>query len=121
MTTICIAVGSLRAPKLDGVKEAIAVVGSLLDSSAAFEIVGAGAPSGVGHTPASRAESMAGARNRSEGLYKLGRERNEPWNYFVGLEGGLDIVPEKGRIDMNGHRDRRIVLLESWAYVMNAS
>ncbi len=104
---IHIAVGSLRAPKLDGVREAIAAVGSLLDSAAVFEVVGVEVQSGVGHTPVSRAESMAGARNRAEALRELGHERNEPWSYFVGLEGGLDVVPENGR--------------ESWAYVLDGS
>ena len=121
MRTIYIAVGSLRAPKLDGVREAIDVVGSMLDSAAAFEVVGVEVPSGVGHTPASRDESMAGAHNRAEALRELGRERNEPWNYFVGLEGGLDVVSESGIIGANGRPERRIVFLESWAYVMNAS
>src|SRR5712691_11971130 len=118
---IHIAVGSLRAPKLDGVREAIAAVGSLLDSAAVFEVVGVEVQSGVGHTPVSRAESMAGARNRAEALRELGHERNEPWSYFVGLEGGLDVVPENGRIARNARREQRIVFLESWAYVLDGS
>src|SRR5260221_13258795 len=104
MGTIYIGGGSRRPPKLDGVREAIAAVGSMLDSEAAFEVVGVEAPSGVGHTPASRAESMAGARNRAEALHKVGRERNEPWSYFVGLEGGLDVIPENGLIEVNARR-----------------
>ncbi len=118
---IHIAVGSLRAPKLDGVREAIAAVGSLLDSAAVFEVVGVEVQSGVGHTPVSRAESMAGARNRAEALRELGHERNEPWSYFVGLEGGLDVVPENGRLARNPRREQRIVFLESWAYVLDGS
>ena len=118
---IHIAVGSLRAPKLDGVREAIAAVGSLLDSAAVFEVVGVEVQSGVGHTPVSRAESMAGARNRAEALRELGHERNEPWSYFVGLEGGLDVVPENGPLARNARREQRIVFLESWAYVLDGS
>ena len=112
MRTIYIAVGSLRVPQLNGVWEAIAVIGPTLDSNAMFEVVGVEVPSGVGHTPASRLECMAGARNRAELLAKLGRERKEAWSYFVGLEGGLDVVSENGR---------RTVFLESWAYVLNDS
>jgi inosine/xanthosine triphosphatase len=119
--TIYIAAGSLRTPKLDAVKEAVAAVGALLDPAAMFEVVGVEVPSGVGHTPASRSESMAGARNRAEALLKLGRERNETWSYFVGLEGGLDVVPENGDFAVTGRRKRRIVFLESWAYVMDSS
>ena len=121
MKTIHIAVGSLRAPKLDGVSEAIAVVGPLLDSAAVYEVVGVEVPSGVGHTPVSRTESMEGARNRAEALRKLGRDRNEPWSYFVGLEGGLDVLPENGQLARNTRREGRIVFLESWAYVLDAS
>jgi non-canonical (house-cleaning) NTP pyrophosphatase len=87
------------------------MIGPVLDSDAVFEIQGEDVPSGVGLTPACREESMAGARNRAEALVTLGLQRNEPWSYFVGLEGGLDVVTENGR---------RIVFLESWAYVRNS-
>ena len=121
MKTIHIAVGSLRAPKLDGAREAVAAIGALLDSTAVFEVIGVDVPSGVGHTPVSRTESMTGALNRAEALRRLGRERNEPWSYFVGLEGGLDVVPENGLLNGNPRRERRIVFLESWAYVVDGS
>jgi inosine/xanthosine triphosphatase len=39
---------------------------------------------------------------------RVASQRLEPWRYFVGLEGGLDVLQQDG--------DRR-VLLESWAYV----
>ena len=119
--TIYIVVGSLRAPKLDAVREAVAAVGTLLHPAAMFEVVGVEVPSGVGHTPASRAESMMGAHNRAEALFKLGRERNEPWSYFVGLEGGLDVVSENGDFAVTARRKRRIVFLESWAYVLDTA
>ena len=54
-------------------------------------------PSGVGHTPLSRGELMAGARGRCEALLRLARERGEAWRYFVGLEGGLDVVRDQER------------------------
>jgi len=38
----------------------------------------------------------------------MAREESNPWNYFVGLEGGLDSIVENGE---------RRVFLESWAYV----
>jgi inosine/xanthosine triphosphatase len=64
-------------------------------------------PSDVRSTPLSRLETMRGARNRAESLQKIARERGEPWQFFVGLEGGLDVV--------NLHGERR-VFLESWVY-----
>lgn len=105
---IIVAVGSTRHPKLNAVREALTVFGPMLDANAQFEVLGVDVPSGVSHTPASRQELMAGARFRAEALVKLARERGEPWNYFVGLEGGLDVVEENGK---------RLVFLQSWAYV----
>ena len=50
---------------------------------------------------------MAGARQRAEALVRIARESNVPWKYFVGLEGGLDVIHEGAT---------RWVFLESWAY-----
>jgi len=108
MQTIVIAVGSTRRPKLDAVREAIAALVPNLVGGAQFEIVAVEVPSGVRHTPLSRDEIMAGARQRVEALIRIARERNKPWKYFVGLEGGLDIVSERGL---------RWVFLETWAYI----
>jgi inosine/xanthosine triphosphatase len=112
MQEIIVAVGSTRRPKLNAVREALTVVGPILDSHGQFEVVGVDVPSGVSHTPASRAELMAGARFRAESLVKHARERGEPWRYFVGLEGGLDVVEENGQ---------RLVFLQSWAYVTDGN
>jgi inosine/xanthosine triphosphatase len=101
-------VGSTRRPKLAAVTEAIQGFGALLAPGADFEVIGVEVESGVGHTPANRAELMLGARQRAEGLARLAREKAESWRYFVGLEGGLDIIEQE---------DGRRVLLESWAYV----
>ncbi len=110
MQKLIIAVGSTRRPKLEGVRDAIAELGPRLAPDAEFEIVGAEAPSGVRDTPLSRAEMMQGAKNRAEFLQRIAKERNEPWNYFIGVEGGLEIV---------NVGDARIVFLENWAYVLD--
>lgn len=110
MDKIIIAVGSARRPKLNAVREALAIFGPILDSNAQFEVVGQEVPSGVSHTPISRAELMAGARFRAQALAKLAQEGGEPWKYFVGLEGGLDVVEENGV---------QLVFLQSWAYVLD--
>jgi inosine/xanthosine triphosphatase len=68
--------------------------------------------SGVSHTPIIREELMRGARQRAEAVAKLAVQYHEPWNFFVGLEGGLDVIPESGR---------RRVFLESWAYVSDGA
>jgi inosine/xanthosine triphosphatase len=106
--TIKIAVGSTRRPKLAAVQEAIGEFGALLAPGVEFEVIGVEVESGVGHTPANREELMQGARQRAEALVRLAREKGESWRYFIGMEGGLDVIEEEG-----GRR----VLLESWAYV----
>jgi inosine/xanthosine triphosphatase len=108
MGKICVAVGSTRRPKLNAVSEALAAFAPALGPGAEFEVVGFDVESGVSHTPCTRAELMRGARQRAEALLRLTRGNREPWNYFVGLEGGLDVV----------HEDSvRRVFLEGWAYV----
>jgi inosine/xanthosine triphosphatase len=108
MPRIYVAVASARKPKLDATRETLKVLGSALDSSAEFEVVSVDVPSGVRHTPLSRAETVAGARSRVDALTAIAIERDEPWRYLVGLEGGLN----PAELD-----DARCVFLESWALV----
>ena len=112
MEIITIAVGSTRRPKLNAVRDALELIGPSLDPAAQFEITGFEVSSGVRHTPLSREEIMKGARQRAEALLQIAREKNEPWKYFVGLEGGVEVVHENGV---------RQVFLESWAYVTDSS
>lgn len=112
MDKVYVAVGSTRRPKLNAVWESLSIIGPTLDPNVRFDVVGVEVQSGVGHTPTSREELMRGARQRAEGLVRTARERSEPWRYFVGLEGGCDVVRENGA---------RRVLLESWAYVTDGS
>jgi len=88
------------------------MIGPSFDVAAQFEITGVEVPSGVRHTPLSREDIMRGARQRTEALLQIARETHEQWKYFVGLEGGLEVVHENGL---------RQVLLESWAYVSDSS
>jgi len=109
METIRIAVGSKRAPKLEGVRQALQSLGPLLRANAAFEVAGFEVATGVSHTPLSREELMAGARARCEAV--MSASGYGAGAYFVGLEGGLDVVRENGR---------RLAFLQSWAFVANA-
>ncbi len=123
MKKIIIAVGSKRGPKLNAVTEALESFSSALDHDAGFEVVGAEVESGVSHTPASRDELMRGARQRAEALQEIALQQGAAWQYFVGLEGGLDVVREGASTDEmlrhSGMRQngQRRVFLESWAYV----
>lgn len=123
MEKIILAVGSKRGPKLNAVSEALQAFSAVLANDVLFEVVGVEVESGVGHTPSSRDELMRGARQRAEALMQLKRENGSAWQYFIGLEGGLDVVDEGASTDEmlrhsalkgNGHRR---VFLESWAYV----
>jgi len=112
MEKLIVAVGSTRRPKFDAVSEALAAIAPHLSGNPQFEIAAVETPSGVRHTPLSRADLMMGARQRAESVAGVAREKREPWKYFVGLEGGLDVVRERGA---------RRVFLESWAYVADIS
>lgn len=116
MKKIIVAVGSKRLPKLNAVWEALNVVGPTLDPDAQFEVVGEEVASGVGHTPLSRAETMAGAQRRVDALLARAWEGKLPWSYFVGLEGGLDLMaaPAAARQPLPG---QRLVFLQNWACV----
>ncbi|MGH9675923.1 MAG: DUF84 family protein [Candidatus Acidiferrum sp.] len=125
MEKIIIAVGSTRKPKLQAVSEALEALGGKLAPGMGIEVAGAEVESGVSHTPSSCEELMRGARQRAEALAKLARETGKSWSYFVGLEGGLNVVFDRVSQDeplldagltRSGHRR---VFLESWAYVMD--
>jgi len=117
MQKIIIAVGSKRGPKLNALREALAAFSQFLSSGSEFEILGVEVDSGVSHTPVSREELMRGARQRAEALIALARERGESWQYFVGLEGGLDVVEAPAAAEGAAQGSSRCVFLESWAYV----
>ena len=127
MNKITIAVGSKRGPKLNAVTEALQSFSAALAHDAEFEVVGVEVESGVSHTPASRDELMCGARQRAEALFEMSRQSGASWQFFVGLEGGLDVVHEGASADevlrhsgLQQNRRRR-VFLESWAYVSDGT
>jgi inosine/xanthosine triphosphatase len=112
MKKIIVAVGSTRKPKLQAVTKALDAFAPRLVPDGDFEVVGVEVESGVSPTPSSSEELMRGARNRVDALRRLARETRKPWGYFVGLEGGLEVLQDD--------RTRR-VFLESWAYVSDGS
>jgi len=108
MKKIIVAVGSTRKPKLRAVMKALDAFAPKLVPDGDFEVVGVDVESGVSPTPTSCEELMRGARQRVEALVQMARETRKTWRYFVGLEGGLEVLQDD--------RSRR-VFLESWAYV----
>jgi len=127
MKKITIAAGSKRGPKLNAITEALQSFSAALAHDTQFEVVGVEVESGVSHTPTSRDELMRGARQRAEALLQRARQGGADWQYFVGLEGGLDVVYEGASADkifshsgLQQNRHRR-VFLESWAYVSDGA
>jgi inosine/xanthosine triphosphatase len=112
MKKIIVAVGSTRKPKLRAVMKALDAFAPKFVPDGDFEVVGVEVESGVSPTPSSCEELMRGARQRVEALVRLARETSKPWRYFVGLEGGLEVLQDD--------RSRR-VFLESWAYVSDGA
>lgn len=112
MKKIIVAVGSIRKPKLLAVTKALDSFAPKLVPDGDFEIVGVEVESGVSPTPSSSEELMRGARQRVDALMRIARETRKPWRFFVGLEGGLEVLQDD--------RTRR-VFLESWAYVSDGA
>ena len=112
MPTSRIAVGSIRRPKLNAVKDAVSSIALLLDTAAEIDVVGYEVESGVSHTPISREELMLGARQRAEALREKLLANGTCADFYIGLEGGLDVVVE------NAHKR---VFLESWAHVSDGT
>jgi inosine/xanthosine triphosphatase len=103
-----IAAGSTRRPKLNAVQEAADLFRCYFSVDTTIEVHGYEVESGVSHTPLSREELMQGARQRAETLAARLAATGDAANFYVGLEGGLDVLEEQSR---------RRVFLESWAYV----
>lgn len=130
METIIVAVGSKRGPKVNSVIEALASIRNTMTQEIDFEILGIEVPSGVRHTPLSREDLMTGARHRAEALVRIARTENKPWKFFVGLEGGIDVIPGSEvmpnldvilDIDIVNEAGKRWVFLENWAYVTDGT
>jgi hypothetical protein len=94
MKKIIVAVGSTRKPKLRAVMKALDAFAPKLVPDGDFEVVGVEVESGVSPTPSSCEELMRGARQRVEALVRLARESSKPWRFFVGLEGGLEVLQD---------------------------
>jgi inosine/xanthosine triphosphatase len=128
MEKIIVAVGSKRGPKVNAVTEALVSICNTVAREFDFEIVGIEVPSGVRHTPLSREDLMAGARHRAEALVQMALAENNPWKYFVGLEGGIDVIPGPYAMpnldvlpDIVSEAGKRWVFLENWAYVTDGT
>lgn len=79
-----IAIGTLRAPKVEGIKEAIAVCPYFSEVKNNIEYILQNVSSDVPGMPLSTEEIMKGAKNRADNLFKAGIQAD----YYIGIEGG---------------------------------
>ncbi|MBI4444596.1 MAG: DUF84 family protein [Acidobacteria bacterium] len=106
-----IALASSREPKIEAIREAWALFGSRIidDPRETIQFLHYDVPATSHHMPLSAQELMRGAQERVESLtLQLKKEKAEA-DFYVGLEGGFNIISLQG--------PRRQVFLESWAYV----
>lgn len=104
-----IAIGSIRAPKVEAVRAVLGNVAPLLEiKPGSINYIAREVPSGVSQVPLSIHEIRRGARNRALEVRRLIEEEYGPVDFAVGLEGGLFILSEE-------HGER--VHLQSWVYV----
>lgn len=109
-----IAIGSIRAPKVDAAKEVCAMLRNrrLIESAGEMEFLERETPSGVSTMPLSHEELMEGARNRTENLRRMLNSEDVRADYYLGMEGGLLIVQGNGG---------RHCFLQNWAYVSDGT
>jgi len=108
-----IAISSTREPKVEAVKEAWKVFASKILSDPEEETIFSAynVSHGTPRMPLTVSDLMNGARSRAENLaLQLRREKSEA-HFYVGLEGGFNVIDAQG--------PRRQAFLESWAYVFD--
>ncbi len=100
-----IAIGTLRAPKIDGIKEGVATCPYFAELRDDIEYIIESASSGIAHMPTSIEEVMRGAKNRADNLHAA----SVVADYYVGIEGGTTYFGEKSYLfgsvyvrDVNG-------------------
>lgn len=107
---LCVAIGSIRPPKVEAVRSVMAQIAQHLASSPGeVSYIAREVPSGVGAVPLSIHEIRRGAYNRAVEARRLIEEECGPVDFSIGLEGGLFILNEEGNVER--------VHLQSWAYV----
>ena len=108
-----LAVGSLRAPKLEGVRAAARSLISTLKSGGAnfdsFQLWTGEVLSGVAETPLDLESLVAGATERARTALQRAREEDFPAHFGLGLEGGA----------FRGARGA--LFLQSWACVTDGT
>ena len=106
-----IAIGTLRHPKVEAVKNTVDILGAdILNYEGEIEYITRSSDSGISTMPMTDLELMKGACNRVLNLIgSLGTEKIKA-NYYIGLEGGFN---------RKTFEEEDVVFLQSWVYVSN--
>lgn len=86
-----IAIGTMRAPKIAGIKEGVLTCPYFADMEEDIVYVAEDAPSGIAHMPTSIDDVMRGAKNRTDFLYGASIVAD----YYIGIEGGTTYLGGK--------------------------
>jgi inosine/xanthosine triphosphatase len=112
MTTLRIAVGSVRPAKLLAVRAACAQIATVDGGWGRAEIVAREVGTGVPAMPLTDAQLMRGARDRARAVREALRSEGASAHLFVGLEGGFHTVTLDGV---------RHTFLQGWAYAWDGT
>jgi len=109
-----IAIGSLRPPKINAVKSALAKLQQTYRLGAArFDYQARSVDSAIASMPLSTADLMLGAFNRAQALEALFQDEDDKPAFYVGMEGGFFQQPGPGT---SLH-----YFLQSWVYVSDGA
>jgi non-canonical (house-cleaning) NTP pyrophosphatase len=86
-----IAIGTERAPKVNGIKAGVAACPYLVHEVDSMEYILKSMPSDISAMPLSVEETMTGAKNRARNLKKSGILAD----YYIGIEGGTTAILDK--------------------------
>jgi inosine/xanthosine triphosphatase len=85
------AIGTLRAPKVEGIKEGVATCPYFDSVREKIEFIPMNVSSDISHMPTTFDDVMQGAKNRADNLITAGVVAD----YFVGIEGGTAYIGER--------------------------
>lgn len=94
--SVIVYVGSTRAAKVDGTRDAVAALAGVHRAFAAAEIRSIEVSDAAPRMPMTKAEIVGGAAARARALVQRVEVFEEGSSYFVGLEGGLDPITLDG-------------------------
>lgn len=89
-----IAIGTLRTPKVEGIRSGVATCPYFAEVESGVEYITRNVSSGISHMPTTVSEVMEGAKNRADNLVK----ETIVADYYVGIEGGTSYIGESSYI-----------------------